>query len=95
MFSHIICSQPTLPRPKVRLSPVRRPPIKTRALLSACGLVHDETATRVDTSGWITQRAYRQQHGVSPTELELTHTYCPKCFTQFEKSVQQFFRKTG
>lgn len=60
-----------------------------------CGLVHDETATRVDASGWITQRAYREQHGVSPTELKLTHTYCPKCFAQVQESVRQFFRKTG
>jgi hypothetical protein len=32
---------------------------------------------------------------VNPTELVLTHTYCPKCFTKVQDTVRQYFREIG
>ena len=61
----------------------------------ACGLVHDEAGATLGHERWVTPRTYRKVHGVSPAELELTHTYCPKCFAKFRETVRQFFRKTG
>lgn len=63
------------------------------AVCCACGLVRDKTRLSPDCEHWVTQRAYRETHGVSPTELALTHTYCPPCFSKVQESVRQFFRK--
>jgi hypothetical protein len=47
-----------------------------------CRLIRDETGVPRDRARWVTQRMYRQTHGVNPADCLLTHTYCPKCFTQ-------------
>ncbi|MDZ4857234.1 MAG: hypothetical protein SGJ26_20665 [Nitrospirota bacterium] len=60
-----------------------------------CGLIRDETRLSPDREHWVTQRAYRETHGVSPIELALTHTYCPTCFEKAQDRVRQFFRKVG
>jgi hypothetical protein len=47
-----------------------------------CQLVRDETGASLDSARWVTQRTYRKKHGVNPTKLVLTYTYCPKCYHQ-------------
>lgn len=47
-----------------------------------CGLLRDDTGPSLDDERWITQRTYRKIHGGTPADCGLTHTYCPKCFTQ-------------
>ena len=47
-----------------------------------CRLIRDETGVSRESARWVTQRTYRQTHGVNPADCLLTHTYCPKCFTQ-------------
>jgi len=59
-----------------------------------CGLVRDETGSHPGLLRWVTQRAYRETYGVKPTDLALTHTYCPECFTQAQQALRQYFRKT-
>jgi hypothetical protein len=60
-----------------------------------CGLIRDETGSTSGLDCWVTQRTYRETHGVNPTELVLTHTYCPKCFTKVQDTVRQYFREIG
>jgi hypothetical protein len=60
-----------------------------------CGLIRDETGSTPGLDRWVTQRTYRETHGVSPTELALTHTYCLKCFTKVQDTVRQYFQKIG
>ena len=47
-----------------------------------CGLLRDEAGASLDRERWVTQRTYRQTHGVNPADCLFTHTYCPDCFTQ-------------
>ena len=61
----------------------------------ACGLVQDEAGATPGLERWISQRTYREAHGVNPAELALTHTYCPTCFSKVQEIVRQFFQKTG
>ena len=60
-----------------------------------CGLIREETGSIPGHERWVTQRTYRETHGVNPTELPLTHTYCTKCFTKVQKTVRQYFREIG
>jgi len=60
-----------------------------------CGLIRDETGSTPGLDRWVTQRMFRETHGVNPTELALTHTYCPKCFTKVQDTVRQYFREIG
>jgi hypothetical protein len=61
----------------------------------ACGRVQEEAGATPGLERWISQRTYREAHGVNPAELALTHTYCPTCFVEVQEVVRQFFRKTG
>ena len=61
----------------------------------ACGLVQDEVGATPGLERWISQRTYRETHGVNPAELALTHTYCPTCFAKVREIVRQFFQKTS
>jgi hypothetical protein len=47
-----------------------------------CRLIRDDTRFSPGRELWVSQQTYRENHGVNPTELALTHTYCPKCFTK-------------
>jgi hypothetical protein len=60
-----------------------------------CGLIRYETGYRPHHERWRTQRMYRKTHGVNPTTLALTHTYCPTCFTKLQGTVRQYFREIG
>ena len=60
-----------------------------------CALIRDETGSSSDRERWVTQRTYRQTHGVNPADFPLTHTYCLKCFTKAQETVTQYFREIG
>jgi len=60
-----------------------------------CGLVRDEKAPLHDNVRWVTQKIYRETHGVNPADIPLTHTYCPECFTKAEDTVRQYFQEIG
>ncbi len=53
-----------------------------------CGLIRDEIGASLDRARWVSQRMYRKTHGVNPTKLPLTHTYCPGCFMQVMKTMR-------
>jgi hypothetical protein len=57
-----------------------------------CKLIRDDTRLSTGREPWITQRLYRETHGVNPAELALTHTYCPNCSTKVQETVRQYFR---
>ena len=59
----------------------------------ACGLVQDEGGATPGLERWINQRTYCEAHGVSPSELVLTHTYCPTCLAKVQKAMRQLFHK--
>ncbi len=61
----------------------------------SCGLIRDETGSTPRFDRWVRQRTYRETHGVNPTEVALTHTYCPKCFTKGQDTMRQYFREIG
>jgi len=60
-----------------------------------CGLIRDDTRFSPGLDCWLTQRTYRETHGVNPTEIAHTHTYCPECFGKVQETVQQYFREIG
>ena len=60
-----------------------------------CRLIRDETGLSPDLDRWVTQRTYRETHGVNPADVPLTHTYCQKCFTKAQGTVTQYFREIG
>jgi hypothetical protein len=60
-----------------------------------CGLIRDGTGFSPGLDRWVAQRTYRETHGVNPTELALTHTYCPTCFTKVQETMRQYFREIG
>jgi hypothetical protein len=72
LFAQIIHGAPSVSGSETSLLPV----------CCICGLLRDETGASLDRERWVTQRAYRQTHGVNPADCLLTHTYCPQCFTQ-------------
>ena len=68
------------------------------ALLPACcvcGLVRDDTGFPPCPDRWVAPQAYRETHGVNPTELPLTHTYCPTCSSKVQDTMRQSFREVG
>lgn len=46
----------------------------------ACGIIRDDTRFSPGRELWITQRTYRETHGVNPSELALSPTSCPECY---------------
>ena len=60
-----------------------------------CGKIRDETGSSPDHEHWVTQRTYRQTHGVKLANVPLTHTYCPTCFTKFMATLRQYRREIG
>ena len=53
-----------------------------------CRLIRDETRSSLNREHWVTEGTYRKTHGVNPTDLPLTHTYCPGCFMQAMKAMR-------
>lgn len=60
-----------------------------------CKLVRDDTKFSPGRGRWVTQRTYRETYGVNPTDLMLTHTYCPTCFMKVQETMRQYFREIG
>ena len=92
MSLETLFSQPTRKPPS---APMRETFIALRLLPAccACGLVLDETGATPGRKRWVKQRRYQMIHGVKPTELALTHTYCPNCFTKAQETIRQLFRE--
>ena len=61
----------------------------------ACRLIRDDTRFSPGRELWITQRTYRETHGVNPADLAPSHTYCPNCFRKVEDTVRQDFQEIG
>jgi HSP20 family molecular chaperone IbpA len=60
-----------------------------------CSLIRDDTRFFPGRELWVTQRTYHKTHAVNPSDLALTHTYCPTCFTEVQGTVRQDFREIG
>jgi hypothetical protein len=58
-----------------------------------CGLIRDDNSFPPSLDCWLTQRTYREAHGVDPTGIALTHTYCPECFRKARTTAQQYFKE--
>ena len=54
----------------------------------ACGIIRDDTRFSPGRELWITQRTYRETHGVNPSELARTHTSCPECFMKAQDTLK-------
>jgi hypothetical protein len=82
---------------KAPSAPLREPFIAPKLLhvCCICGHIREETGTSADREHWVTQRTYRQTHGVKLADFPLTHTYCPKCFTKFMVTLRQYVRAIG
>ncbi|MBK5281407.1 MAG: hypothetical protein JJE16_04900 [Nitrospiraceae bacterium] len=78
-------------------APMREPFVAPMLLpvCCACGLIRDDTRFSPSHDRWVTQRKYRETHGVNPAELAPTHTYCPECFTKVQDTVREYFRQIG
>jgi hypothetical protein len=73
--------------------PVKRRTLADKPALipicSSCGLIRDETgAVAIGQEHWVTKRTYVKTHGVNLADCDLTHTYCPGCFTDFVERVR-------
>jgi hypothetical protein len=89
LFDRTIREAPSAPMRETFIAPTLLP------VCCVCGLIRDETGYRPHHERWVAQRTYRKTHGVNPTKLALTHTYCPTCFTKVQGTVRQYFRKIG
>ena len=89
MSSHMSIAQTT---PSALRSPTLIAP-RLLPVCCVCGLIRDETRSSLHRERWVSPRTYRQTHGVNSTQLALTHTYCPECFTKAQETMQQYFRE--
>ena len=49
-----------------------------------CGLIREESRSKTKFGeSWVTKKTFRQTHGIDPSALRLSHTYCPTCYTGF------------
>jgi len=60
-----------------------------------CGLIRDDSSCLSGLDCWLTQRTYHEGHGVDPTEVAQTHTYCPECLKKAQERVQPSIREIG
>ena len=60
-----------------------------------CGHIREETGNSANRERWVTQRTYRQAHGVRLANFSLTHTYCTKCYTKFMGTLRPYVREHG
>jgi hypothetical protein len=88
LFTQITRKAPSVPRRDTSIAPTLLP------ACCSCGLVQAEAGATPGLERWISQRTYRETHGVNPTELALTHTYCPTCFEKVQKTIRQFWLKS-
>ena len=86
-FARTTRKAPSAPMRETFIAPTLLP------VCCVCGLIRDDTRFFPGLDRWVAQRTYRETHGVNPAELELTHTYCPTCFTKAQETVRQYFRE--
>jgi hypothetical protein len=80
---------PSAPRRETFIPPTLLP------VCCACGIIRDDTRFSPGRELWITQRTYRETHGVNPSVLALSHTHCPTCFRKVEETMRQDFKEIG
>jgi hypothetical protein len=88
LFAQITRKAPSVPRRDTDITPRLLP------ACCACGFVQDKAGATAGLERWVSQRTYRETHGVNPTELELTHTYCPTCFEKVQEIMRQSWLKS-
>jgi hypothetical protein len=88
LFAQITRKAPSVPRRDTDIAPTLLP------ACCACGFVQDKAGATAGLERWVSQRTYRETHGVNPTELELTHTYCPTCFEKVQEIMRQSWLKS-
>ena len=88
LFTQITRKAPPAPRRDMDIAPTLLP------ACCACGFVQDKAGATAGLERWVSQRTYRDSHGVNPTELALTHTYCPTCFEKVLKIMRQSWLKS-
>jgi len=87
LSTQITQEAPSTPRRETFIVPTLLP------TCCACGLIRDDTRFSPGRQLWVTQRTYRETHGVNPAELAHTHAYCPECFTKAQGTVRQYFKE--
>jgi hypothetical protein len=85
LFAQTTREAPSAPMRETFVAPALLP------VCCLCGLIRDETESPSGLMRWVTQRTYRETHGVNPFNFPLSHTYCPDCFTQVQDAVKQYF----
>lgn len=76
----------------LRQQPAKRHPLAEKPALipicSSCGLIREATGNALGQEHWVTKRTYVKTHGMNLADCDLTHTYCPECFTDFIQRVR-------
>jgi len=88
LFAQTTRKAPSAPMRETFIAPTMLP------VCCVCGLIRDEAGPSPDRERWVTPRTYRTTHGVNPTKLALTHSYCQKCFTKVMGTVRQYLWKS-
>ena len=60
-----------------------------------CHLIRDKPGSFPDRERWVTPQAYQKTNGGHSADVLLTHTYCPKCFTEAMVTARQYLRTIG
>ena len=89
LFAQTTREAPSAPMRETFVAPTLLP------VCCVCDLIRDETVSSPDRERWVTPRSYRKTYGVNPADFPLTHTYCQKCFTKAQETVEQYFRQIG
>ena len=89
LFAQTTREAPSAPMSETFIAPTLLP------VCCLCGLIRDDTRVPPGLDCWLTQRTYLETHGVNPTEIAHTHTYCPECFRKAQETVTQYFREIG
>ena len=89
LFAQTTRVAPSAPMRETFVAPTMLP------VCCVCELIRDETGFPPDRKRWVTSRTYRITHGVNPTEIAHTHTYCPECFRKAQEKVTQYFCEIG
>jgi hypothetical protein len=82
---------PSAPTTREAPSAPMRDPFIAPTLLpscSICGLIRDDMGSPPALDCWLTQRTYREAHGVDPTEITQAQTCCPECFSKVQDTVR-------
>ena len=89
LFAQTTRVAPSAPMRETFVAPTMLP------VCCVCELIRDEIGSSLNRERWVTSRTYRITHGVNPTEIAHTHTYCPECFRKAQEKVTQYFCEIG